>query len=70
MCKFFNQNYLNPGETMSPEPIDGKPVRKVEIRGGDKLSDYVPNMDEEGTYPYLETIVDGFLDDDEWDDDL
>lgn len=42
---------------MSPEPIDEKPaLGKPEIRGGDKFSDYVPNMDEEGTYPALPDV--------------
>lgn len=39
MCKFFNQNYLNPGGTVNPEPYDETAPKKTEIRGGDKFED-------------------------------
>jgi hypothetical protein len=74
ICKHFNPNYLSvvttfhDGGIMNPEPLNEKPAAKPEIRGGDKFADYVPNLDEEGTYPYLDDYY-GFLDD-AWDDDL
>jgi hypothetical protein len=40
---------------MSPEPVNEKPVRKSETRGGDKSTEWqFPEWDEEGTLPYLD----------------
>lgn len=44
---------------------DVAPKSKPEIRGGDKFSDYAPNMDDEGTYPEVPNDLGLFLDADE-----